>query len=212
MILLLGMKILRGLLIMAAIGSIFALPRFWVERRHAGKIYSVQDAPSIPTAIVFGAGLRRDGTPTSVLADRVKTAVDLFHSGKITQILMSGSQEDDSYDEPDAMKTLAVQLGVPAKVILTDVKGTRTYETCRRARIVFEIKDAVLVSQRYHLPRALETCHAFDIQAVGVSADMRVYSPQAVRFWTLREIPATLIALWESYLRPPSQDLSSPAS
>ena len=203
MLVLVGIKILRWLMILGVIGSIFILPRLWVERRHASKIHPLHEAPSAPVAIVFGAGLRRDGTPTPVLADRVKTAVELFQSGKIQQILMSGTQQNAMYDEPAAMKELAVQLGVPADSILVDGDGVRTLETCRRARDQFNVEQALLVSQRYHLPRALETCQALGLPAEGVSADLRTYSNQAVRFWTLRELPATLIALWESHIRLP---------
>jgi len=197
----------RGLTleIVFAISAILAVvalwaPKHWVEWRYGDAILLPAQAPNAPVAIVFGAGLRRDGTPTAVLYDRVATGVQLFHEGKIAQLLMSGSRFSDRHDEPAAMKDLAISLGVPAEAILTDAGGTRTLTTCQRAISVFGIERALLVSQSYHLPRALATCDGLGLQATGISADLRAYSPRAIRFWETREIPATLVALLETRL------------
>jgi vancomycin permeability regulator SanA len=159
-----------------------------------------EQAPKAPVAIVFGAGLRWNGTPTPVLYDRVATGVQLYQAGKVAQLLMSGSRFSEGYDEPAAMKELAISLGVPAEAILTDSGGTRTLTTCLRALTEFGIDQALLVSQSYHLPRALATCDGLGLSAVGVSADLRSYHPRALRFWETREIPATLVALVETRL------------
>ena len=170
--------------------------------RYANQIYSYQYAPTRWLAIVFGAGLRRDGRPSSVLADRVNVAVKLYHEGKVSKILMSGSVKNPLYDEPSAMRDLAIQLGVLPEDILIDQGGSRTYETCRRAQQIFDIDSALLISQSFHLPRALGICEALGIEATGVSADLRSYGPLAMRVWQLREIPATLVAVWDAYLAP----------
>jgi len=172
----------------------------WVYRRYAAAILLPAEAPNAPIAIVFGAGLRRNGTPTPVLYDRVATAVQLYQAGKVAELLMSGSSVSEAYDEPAAMKELAISLGVPAQAVLTDSGGTRTLTTCLRAMTEFGIDQALLVSQSYHLPRALATCDSLGLEAVGISADLRPYHPRAIRIWETREIPATLVALVEARL------------
>lgn len=176
----------------------FVLPRWLLIWRYGGSIHEPSQAPPRPTAIVFGAGLVRSGAPSAVLADRVQAAADLYRMGTVSRILLSGSTRGDTYDEPGAMLELAVQLGVPADVVDLDRGGTRTLETCLRARDIFGIRQAVLVSQRYHLPRALTLCGALGIDAVGAAADLRRYSERSQRIWELREIPASFVAFWES--------------
>ena len=170
--------------------------------RYARKIFLPEFAPSRWLAIVFGAGLRRDGSPSSVLADRVFVAVELYHHGKVSKILMSGSAQNPLHSEPAAMRQLAIQLGVHPDDILIDSGGSRTYETCRRAQQIFNVKQAMLISQRFHLPRALGICEALGIDAIGVSSDLRDYGPLTIRYWKLREIPATIAAYWDSYIAP----------
>jgi SanA protein len=170
--------------------------------RYARLIFIPKFAPSRWLAIVFGAGLRRDGSPSSVLADRVFVAVELYHQGKVSKILMSGSAPNPFHNEAVAMRQMAIQLGVHPDDILIDSGGSRTYETCRRAQQLFNVRRATLVSQRFHLPRALGICEALGIDAIGVSANLRDYGPLAMKFWELREIPATIAALWDSYLAP----------
>ena len=189
----------RGGLILGAIATLLALwaPRRIVERRFADSIVDIADAPHAPVGIVFGAGLRRDGGPTTVLYDRVAAAAQLFSEGKVDSLLMSGHETLEGYSEPNAMREVAVSLGVPAEAIVTDGLGTRTFTTCERAISTFGIEQALLITQDYHLPRALAICDGLGIDAVGVSADLRPYSPRALQYWETREIPATLVALVE---------------
>lgn len=173
------------------------IPRWLLVRRYNERIYALENAPGKITAIVFGAGLRRDGTPTTVLADRVTTAVSLYREGKVDRILMSGSIRGDTYNEPNAMRSLAIKLGVPSQDILTDTGGTRSFNTCQRAHQEFRIEEALLVSQRFHLPRALLICDAIGLSAEGVTSDLHPYRSRIL--WELREIPATLRALWDAF-------------
>ncbi len=186
-----------ALILALPVGALL-LPRGYVLLRYKGQIHEVGQAPPRPVAIVFGAGLRRSGAPTPVLADRVAAAVTLYQTGRAGRLIFSGTARGGNYDEPAAMRDLAVSLGVPAEAIVLDRGGTRTLETCTRARDLFGVKQALLVSQRYHLPRALNLCQAIGIQAEGASADLRTYSLRARSFWELREIPATFVAFWES--------------
>ena len=181
---------------------VIALPRLILNRHYANHIHTLKTAPVMPTAVVFGAGLHRDGQPTTVLADRVATAAALYHQGKVSRILMSGTVRGSDYDEPSAMRSLALKIGVPAEDILVDMGGNRTLYTCLRARQIFGVEQALLVSQRFHLPRALVICDASGVSAVGVAADLHSYRFQL--FWELREIPATLRAIWDAYFHKPS--------
>jgi SanA protein len=200
----------------------FAIPRLvtaWYSRR---LVYTIEAAPARGVAIVFGAGLWRDGSPTPVLYDRVATAAKLYFAGKVEKLLMSGTNRPDNdhrfasskmavdYNEPAAMRLLAMQLGVPDEAIVLDSAGSRTYDTCYRAHTIFGVSAAILVTQNFHLPRALYTCNALGISAVGVSADLRVYRRVSTFFWNLREVPATLVALWEVHLSHPRPVLGSP--
>jgi SanA protein len=175
--------------------SALLVPRLTLVRHYASQIFTPAAAPGQPTAIVFGAGLRRDGTPTLVLADRVATAASLYREGKAETLLLSGSTHGARYDEAEAMRTLALSLGVPAGAILLDKQGNRTLDTCLRARQAFGIHSALLVTQRFHLPRALVLCEALGMQATGVQADLSSYSTRARWFWEIRELPASLVAL-----------------
>jgi SanA protein len=204
-LLLLTIIVLSFLLLSALI-----IPRMVAYFNSRGHIYEVNNAPEKPVAIVFGAGLRRDGSPTSVLRDRVTSAAELYHSGKISKILMSGDNRFEDYNEPGAMKAYALDLGVPEGAIVQDFAGRRTYDTCYRARDVFGVSDVLLVSQSFHLPRALYTCNALGMSAAGVSADFRSYHRRSQVFWNMREIPATAVAMWELFVTKPLPVLGDP--
>ncbi len=184
---------------------VLLLPRWWAGWRFASDIVTVEEAPQASAAIVFGAGLRRDGQPTTVLADRVRTAVELYQAGKVPRLVMSGTVRG-GYDEPGSMRNLALDLGVPDDAISLDPAGDRTFETCLGARHRFGSGSVLLVSQAYHLPRALATCAGLGLEASGVSADLRVYRTSARHFWLLREVPATWVALLDSYFLPHPDD------
>jgi SanA protein len=177
--------------------------RIFTELLSKGKIYSIQDSPSERVAIVFGAGLTRSGLPTPVLRDRVRTAADLYFSGKVEKLLMSGDNRTVSYNEPAAMRDFAISLGVPDEDIVLDYAGRRTYDTCYRARDIFGIQNAALVTQQFHLPRALFLCNQMGVNAFGVAADQREYRKSSLVMWQIREIPATLTALWDVWIRRP---------
>lgn len=161
-------------------------------------------------AIVFGAGLTRSGRPSPILRDRIETAVDLFNSGKASILLMSGDNRFLDYNEPGAMADYAMSLGVPESRIVLDYAGRRTYDTCYRAIHIFGVKSAILVTQSYHLPRALYTCSKIGLNVTGASADKRDYNPRTMAFWSLREIPAQWLAFWQVNMSHPLPVLGEP--
>jgi SanA protein len=183
--------------------AILILPRLVTALYAIPRIYSTNTAPIIPVAIVLGAGLWRDGTPTTVLRDRITTAAELFFSGKVQKILMSGDNSYLDYNEPGAMRDYALRLGVPESAIVLDYAGRRTYDTCYRARAIFGLRNIILVTQSFHMPRALYTCNALGLKAVGVPSDRHEYRLVSLLYWNLRELPATLTALLEVHVLHP---------
>ena len=197
-------------IILAAGMLTLILPRL-ITAIHAGtRLYSVNSVAVKRIAIVFGAGLWRDGSPTPVLRDRVATAAELYITGKVEKLLFSGDNRFIYYNEPGAMYQYALSLGVPEEAIALDYAGRSTYDTCYRAKKIFGINDAILVTQNFHLPRALYICHVLGIKAVGVPADRRDYSPGPWVYWSIRELPATLNALWQVHVTHPMPVLGEP--
>jgi len=167
------------------------------------RIYSSADIPVKRVAIVFGAGLWRDGSPTPILKDRVRAAADLFFAGKVEKLLMSGDNQVIEYNEPLAMQNYALSLGVPQNAIVLDYAGRRTYDTCYRAGAVFGLTDVILVTQSFHLPRALYICNHLGLKAVGLSSDLQFYRKSSLFIWNLRELIATTAALWDVHIGHP---------
>jgi len=177
------------------------LPRLIMVSLAGKNTYPAEDVPPARAAIVFGAGLTASGAPTTVLKDRVTIAVQLYQAGKIEKILMSGDNRFLNYNEPGAMKSFALELGLPEEAIVLDYAGRRTYDTCYRAGEIFQLDQAILVTQKFHLSRALYTCNALGLESVGVEADLRPYRDEG--FWNIREIPASLIAFIQVHLTRP---------
>ncbi len=186
------------------------LPRLLTGWQARSRLYTVETAPSERVAIVFGAGLWRDGTPTPVLRDRVATAAGLYFAGKVDKLLMSGDNRFVDYNEPAAMREYALALGVPDEAIVLDYAGRRTYDTCYRAHAIFGVDRAILVTQRFHLPRALYLCNHLGVEAIGVAADQRTYRRGSVLYWNARELLATTAAFWDLYITRPLPVLGQP--
>ena len=205
-------KFIRNLLIaLTALGLLtLFLPRLMTTIYSWTRVYTVESAPTERVAIVFGAGLTRDGYPTTILRDRVETATRLFFEGKVQKLLMSGDNRVAEYNEPGAMRDYAVRLGVPPEAIVVDYAGRRTYDTCYRAKAIFGLSSALLVTQPFHMPRALFECNALGVQASGVAADNRHYWPPLLLIWNIREQLATVGAFIDVYVSKPIPILGTP--
>ena len=200
------MSLLRKgcLLTLAALILLIASPVLWrnaVKLYYQRSIYSQPDVPGGQTAVVFGAAVYGHGRLSPVLRDRIDTAIALYKAGKVNHILVSGDNREVDYDEPGAMMAYAIEQGVDPADITPDRAGHRTYDTCYRAGHVFDVKNAVLVTQQFHLPRALLTCEGLGIEAVGAVADQREY--RGASWYEIRETGATLVALWDVVRREP---------
>ena len=165
---------------------------------------SVADVPARRVALVFGAGVRPDGRLTRILAERVDAAVDLYQAGRVQKLLMTGDNGQPEYDEVTAMQRYAVARGVPETDITLDHAGFSTYESCYRAHEIFGLNDAVLVTQSFHLPRAVYTCRQLGVDAVGLGTpDWGNYRGALLVRYSVRESLATLKALWDVHIARP---------
>ncbi|WP_044889899.1 SanA/YdcF family protein [Myxococcus hansupus] len=161
----------RGFAVVAAGGvTLLALSHF-VRLRYEHRIVPLEEAPQAPVALVFGAGLARGAVPSPVLAQRLDAAVALWQQGKVASVLVSGDQTKPFHHETRAMRRYLVEHGVPESAVQGDEAGLSTYDSCLRAATVFGTKRAVLVTQRFHLTRALFIANSVGIDAWGVAAD-----------------------------------------
>jgi vancomycin permeability regulator SanA len=185
-------------LILIVVGIlVLAVSRLVTGLYARGKVYSVSDVPVRRVAIVFGAGLWRNGSPTPVLADRVTQAANLYFAGKVEKLLMSGDNRFVDYNEPEAMRRLAISLGVPNDAIVLDYAGRRTYDTCYRAKVIFKVDQAILVTQAFHMPRAIYLCNRLGVDSLGVDSDLQTYRKSSLLYWNARELFATAAAMWD---------------
>ncbi len=180
----------------------------------AGMVFQVQwiyadairakpaEADAFPIAIVLGASVKTDGTASDALVDRVATGVELYKLGKAKKLLMTGDDGKFHTNEVAAMKKLAEESGVPAEDILVDGHGYRTYESCKRAKQEFSIGEALVVTQRFHLGRALYLCGHFMDRVQGVPADRQAY--QRIVFFTARDLASSVKAWWDIHVMEPT--------
>jgi len=195
------MKLKRALFLLGwAVAIVLACligPASWVYWRTSGDRYdNVTDVPSAEVALVFGAGLQPDGTPTPILADRIHAAVLLYRAGKVQRLLLSGDGRTPGHDEPGAMARQARAEGVPDTAIVLDRGGLRTNDSCMRAHDRFHVHSAVAVSQSYHLPRALFICQHAGIHTTGFSFARVAYGGEPeIR---AREVLSLDAAWWQS--------------
>jgi SanA protein len=201
------------LLVLLGLGTLVLLAplalRAWVDRQSAAQIYaSVAATPSEPVAIVFGAGYWPSGRLSSALADRMETAIALYQAGKVNKLLLSGDNRFVDYNEPEAMARYATERGIPRDDLVLDYAGRRTYDSCYRARDIFGVERAVLVTQAFHLPRALYTCQRLGLEVVGTVADRRPYI--RALWYQLRELLALTRAWLDLNLFKPLPVLGDP--
>ena len=190
-----------------SLGFLFAIALFlskilfWMFAQP--RTFTVENVSSTRIAIVFGAGLLRDGSTGPVLSDRVQTAVTLYQQGKVDKLLMSGDNSLIEHNEPEAMRQYALERGVSDEDIILDYAGRRTYDTCYRAKHIFQVDTAILITQEFHMPRALFLCNWFDVESVGVESNNRNFSNRSLSYWNFRELFATFQAVWDVLITKP---------
>lgn len=150
------------------LGCVLGLaPATWMHAVADSRIRTVADAPARDVAVVFGAGLW-EGRPSPYLAHRLATAAELYRTGKAKVVLVTGDNSRVEYDEPDAMRTYLTERGVPDERIVSDYAGFDTWDSCVRAKKIFGVERALLVSQGFHIRRAVALCRSAGVESYGV--------------------------------------------
>lgn len=193
-------------------GGLLARTLWTLTFEYAYQMYhGIDYIPTRRVAIVFGAGYWPSGRLSAVLQDRLDAAIELYRAGKVEKLLFSGDNRFVNYNEPGKMLEYALAQGVPREAIVLDYAGRRTYDTCYRARDIFQVPpQVILVTQRYHLPRALLTCRALGFDAVGFVADRQLYPRRNIVWYWLREFPAIWRTWLDVYLLHPVPVLGKP--
>ena len=163
-----------SLTVMGTVALLAAGASIWAWTVSAGHIETAGEGPGdgeaarAPVAIVLGAAVHADGQPSPWLAHRLDAAADLYTSGRVEAILVSGDNRRAGYDEPTVMRSYLLSRGIPEQAIALDYAGFDTYDTCVRARRIFGIERALLVTQDFHEPRAVAICRSVGLDVDGV--------------------------------------------
>lgn len=189
-------KILRRVVVsVILVGATTGLLCCAVVLFHRSEIVSVDSVASAPIAIIFGAKVKDDGTPSDILRDRLLTGIDLYDRHLVSKLLLSGDDGQIAYDEVNVMREFVLDHGVEPSDIFLDHAGFDTFDSMARASKVFGVTEAILVTQKYHLPRALYLAEAFHIAAQGVSADRQTY--RGMLRYEARELLADVKAVFD---------------
>ncbi len=199
-----------GVLVGVAVAAV-AGPSVWTRTSTDQWRYADAAAvPETPVALVLGASVLPSGRPSALLARRLDLAAELVRRGTVRAVLVSGDNGDRRYDEVTAMADYLVRLGVPAGQVVRDHAGFDTWDSCTRAQRVFGVDRAVVVTQAFHLPRAVALCRRAGIEATGLGDDSGSDHPRATRAAASREVLATVKAAWTALVRPDPRLLGRP--
>ncbi|MET9951734.1 ElyC/SanA/YdcF family protein [Streptomyces sp. NPDC006339] len=182
------------------LGAVLALtPATWMHVTAQDRLRTTADVPAEDVAVVFGAGLWK-GRPTPYLAHRLDTAAELYRTGKVKVLLVTGDNSRTAYDEPSAMRRYLADRGVPDDRVVSDYAGFDTWDSCVRAKKIFGVDRAVLVTQDFHIERAVALCGAAGVESYGVG----VREPHDATWYygTTRELAAAGKAALDAALRP----------
>jgi len=188
----------RGLIAVVLAGVVaVAASQLWIRGEASGHVYAESDVPARPVALVLGAQVHDDGTLSGFLIARLEEAKRLYDAGKVQAILVSGDHGEWRYDEPGHMQQWLVEHGVPAAKVVADFAGFDTYDSCHRAVRVFGVSSAIVVTQSYHIQRAVALCREAGMDAVGVGDDTARQWPGYWQRAAVREQGAYLKALFD---------------
>jgi len=169
----------------------------WVARSAEGRLFSVASVPAAPVALVLGAQVYPDGTPSPFVVARLTLAQQLYAAGKVRAILVSGDHGAWAYDEPGAMARWLVAHGVPPIKVVQDHAGFDTYDSCVRARRVFGVRRLIVVTQQYHVARAVAICRRVGVVADGVGDRTAEQFAEPWRRGARREYGANVKAVYD---------------
>ena len=169
----------------------------WVRSGADGHIYTEQTVPAAPVALVLGAQVYPGGTPSPFLEARLDLARRLLEAGKVKVLLVSGDNMRHEYDEPTAMRAWLMEHGVPERKIVRDYDGFDTYDSCTRAKRIFGVTQLIVVTQTFHLPRAVMLCRSLGLDATGVGDDSVSRFTTVWRSNARREYPACVKVVYD---------------
>lgn len=199
-----GRRVILVLLLLCVLGLAAVLGiDGWVRHRASERILTEEEAAKLSDVdciVVLGCFVYDNGAPSHMLEDRLRRGVALYDLGTAPKLLMSGDHGTEGYDEVDAMKRYAVNAGIPSADVFMDHAGFSTYETVYRAKEIFTAEKIIIVTQKYHLYRALYIAEALGLEAYGVDADYRQYVGQTQR--DIREILARVKDFFMTIFRP----------
>ncbi len=197
------------IVVLAGLGLL--VPNLMIIRSaHDYIVQSPEDAPHAQCVIVLGALVHPDGTPSPMLADRLDTSIKLYEVGKVDKLLLSGDHGQTTYDEVNVMLDYVLARGVPDEDVFTDHAGFDTYATMYRARDVFKVETALIVTQDFHLSRAVYTARTLGLEATGVVADLQDYGSKETQS-ALREVLARDKAILQLHITHPEPKYLGPA-
>lgn len=207
--------LVRTLLVLVLLCALLAALAFglsaYVVSSTRDRMLTLEESPpsGVDCVLILGCGVHADGTPTPMLADRLARGVALYEAGWADKLLLSGDNRSQDYNELATMNQLTRDQGVPQADIVLDYAGLSTYDSLYRARDIFGVKKLVIVTQEYHLYRALYLAQALGLEAWGVAADGQNYRGQTLR--NLREIVARDKDFFWAILQPLPTYLGDPA-
>jgi SanA protein len=188
-------------IILTLLGATFLAINYYVERIEAKYIYPANKVPTADAVLILGAYVLPDGTLSDMLRDRVTVGYDLYEQGKAPKIIVSGDHGRKDYDEVNSMKNFIKREGVTGQDIFMDHAGFSTYESLYRARDIFQANKVIIVTQRYHLLRAIFIARELGLEAYGVAADLHDYG-QVMAIYELREMVARNKDFWLTKIKP----------
>ncbi len=198
---------LLALFILAAAG--FMAVNYHVEQVGAKYIYAASDIPEADAVLILGAYVLPDGTLSDMLRDRITVGYELYEQGKVPKILVSGDHGRKDYDEVNSMKGYLKAQGASGQDVFMDHAGFSTYESIYRARDIFQVKKVIIVTQHYHLLRAVYIARELGLEAYGVASDLHDYGPVMTGYET-RELIARNKDFWMTVFKPQPTFLGEP--
>jgi vancomycin permeability regulator SanA len=181
-------KLIGTLLLLLAI---LLFPFVWITA------WSSVDSNTKPgVALVLGAGIRNNSTPSQVLEKRLEASVDLYNRAKVKKLLVSGDNSSEYYNEPEVMKNYLLKQGIPEEDIIQDFGGRRTLDSCWRAKNAFKVEKLYVVTQQFHIGRTTYLCRSVGLTVIPVVA--KDSSLQVALNGYIREIGASWVAIWEA--------------
>lgn len=203
--------LLWGLFLGIALVLLIVGINLYMVLKEKSRVLSVDEVSDIQAdcILVLGAGIREDGSPTWMLEDRIKIGDWLYQQGCASKIIMSGDHGREEHDEVNTMKNYAVAEGVPSEDIFMDHAGFETYDSLYRAKEIFGAEKIMIVTQEYHLYRALYIADMLGLEAYGVPSDLRFYSKK-MAYWKFREYLARVKSFGKCIYKPEPKYLGEP--